>query len=202
MRVTFADDAENAESLTSVATTAVAAQPAETLVDLLSASFANVPADHDGSNFTFHLNFSENVNAGYARIQDHAFTVSGGAIAIASRKTQGSNQGWNIEVNPIGNEAVTITLPETTDCNAARAICTDDERMLSHPTSATVVGPPAISVSDATVQGGGGSRPGLHRHPQPRLKQDRDRGLRHLRRDRNGRLRLHRSQRRPHLQCG
>ena len=152
VRVTFADDAENAESLTSVATTAVAAQPAETLVDLLSASFANVPADHDGSNFTFHLNFSENVNAGYARIQDHAFTVSGGAIASASRKTQGSNQGWNIEVNPIGNEAVTITLPETTDCNAARAICTDDERMLSHPTSATVVGPPAISVSDATVQ--------------------------------------------------
>ena len=152
VRVTFADDAENAESLTSVATTAVAAQPAETPVDLLSASFANVPADHDGSNFTFHLNFSENVNAGYARIQDHAFTVSGGAIASASRKTQGSNQGWNIEVNPIGNEAVTITLPETTDCNAARAICTDDERMLSHPTSATVVGPPAISVSDATVQ--------------------------------------------------
>ena len=152
VRVTFQDDAGNAESLISGATTAVAAQPAETLVDLLSASFANVPADHDGSNFTFHLNFSENVNAGYARIQDHAFTVSGGAIASASRKTQGSNQGWNIEVNPIGNEAVTITLPETTDCNAARAICTDDERMLSHPTSATVVGPPAISVSDATVQ--------------------------------------------------
>ena len=53
VRVTFADDAENAESLTSVATTAVAAQ-AHPGSSLLTASFANVPADHDGGNFTFH----------------------------------------------------------------------------------------------------------------------------------------------------
>ena len=152
VRVTFTDDAGNAESLTSAATTAVAAQPAETPAVLLTASFANVPADHNGSNFTFQLSFSENVEAGYARIRDHAFTLSGGAIASASRKTQGSNQGWNVEVNPDGNGAVSITLPETTDCDASGAICTDDSRKLSHPTSATVAGPPAISVSDATVQ--------------------------------------------------
>ena len=131
-----------------MATTAVAAQP----TSLLTASFANVPADHDGSNFTFDLNFSENVNAGYARIRDDAFTVSGGTIASAGRKEQGSNQGWNVEVNPTGNGAVTITLPETTNCSDAGAICTDDERMLSHTTSVRVEGPPAISISDATVQ--------------------------------------------------
>ena len=152
VRVTFNDDAGNAESLTSTATTAVAAQPAETPVDLLTASFANVPADHNGGNFTFDLTFSENVEAGYARIQNDAFTVSGGSIASASRITQGSNQGWNVEVNPTGNGAVTITLPETTDCDATGAICTDDSRKLSHPTSATVAGPPAISIDDATVQ--------------------------------------------------
>ena len=152
VRVTFTDDVGNAESLTSAATTAVAAQPAETPVDLLTASFANVPADHNGGNFTFQLTFSENVDAGYARIRDHALTVTGGSIASASRTTQGSNQGWNVEVDPTGNGSVTITLPETTDCNAARAICTDDERMLSHTTSVRVAGPPAISVSDANVQ--------------------------------------------------
>ena len=152
VRVTFTDDVGNAESLTSAATTAVAAQPAETPVDLLTASFANVPADHNGENFTFQLNFSENVEAGYARIRDHALTISGATIDSASRTTQGSNQGWNVEVDPTGNEAVTITLPETTDCNAARAICADDERMLSHTTSVRVAGPPAISVSDANVQ--------------------------------------------------
>ena len=131
--------------------------PAETPVVLLTASFANVPADHDGSNFTFQLTFSENVKAGYARIQDHAFTVTGATIDSASRITQGSNQGWNVEINPTGNGAVSITLPETTDCDASGAICTDDSRKLSHPTSATVAGPPAISVSDAT--GGRRSRP-------------------------------------------
>ena len=152
VRVTFNDDAGNAESLTSMATTAVAAQPAETPAVLLTASFANVAADHNGSNFTFQLSFSENVEAGYARIRDHAFTVTGATIDSASRITQGSNQGWNVEVNPTGNGSVTITLPETTDCDASGAICTDDSRKLSQSTSATVAGPPAISVSDATVQ--------------------------------------------------
>ena len=152
VRVTFNDDAGNAESLTSTATTPIAAQPAETPAVLLTASFANVPADHNGSNFTFQLNFSENVEAGYARIRDHAFTVDGATIDSASRITQGSNQGWNVEVNPTGNGSVTITLPETTNCSDDKAICTDDERMLSHSTEERVEGPPAISVSDATVQ--------------------------------------------------
>ena len=119
---------------------------------LLTAAFANVPADHNGDNFTFQLNFSENVNAGYTQIRDHAFTVDGGSITNAYRQTQGSNQGWNVEVDPAGNGSVSITLPETTDCDATGAICTDDDRMLSHATSALVAGPPAVSIGDATVQ--------------------------------------------------
>ena len=150
VRVTFSDDAGNAESLISGATTAVLARSAP--VDALTASFANMPADHNGENFTFQLTFSENVDAGYARIRNHALTVTGATIDNASRTTQGSNQGWNVEVNPTGNGAVTITLPETTNCSDAGAICTDDSRKLSRSTSATVAGPPAISISDATVQ--------------------------------------------------
>ena len=150
VRVTFRDDAGNAESLISGATTAVLARSVP--VDALTASFANMPADHNGENFTFQLTFSENVDAGYARIRNHALTVTGATIDNASRITQGSNQGWNVEVNPTGNGAVSITLPETTNCSDAGAICTDDSRKLSRSTSATVAGPPAISVSDATVQ--------------------------------------------------
>ena len=175
--------------------------PAETPVVLLTASFANVPADHDGSNFTFDLTFSENVEAGYARIRDHAFTVTGATIDSASRITQGSNQGWNVEVNPTGNGAVSITLPETTDCDASGAICTEDSRKLSQFHIGDSGRPTRHIRQRRHRAGGGGSRPGLHRHPQPRFKQDRHRGLRHLRRDRSGRLRLHRSQRHPHLQC-
>ena len=112
--------------------------PAEDPVVLVTATFSNMPATHDGTSFTFDLSFSENVKAGYARIRDHAFTVSGGDIISAVRKAQGSNQGWTITVNPDGAAGITITLPETTDCNAARAICTDDGRMLSGPTSETI----------------------------------------------------------------
>ena len=78
--------------------------PAEDPVVLLTAAFANVPADHNGSNFTFQLNFSENVNAGYARVKNHVFTVDGGTIANAYRQTPGSNQGWHVKVDPTGNE--------------------------------------------------------------------------------------------------
>ena len=108
---------------------------------LLTASFANVPATHNGGNFTFDLSFSENVKAGYARIRDHALTITGGDITNAQRKTQGSNQNWTITVKPDGNGAITITLPETTGCDDTGAICTYDGRTLSNSTSAPVAGP-------------------------------------------------------------
>ncbi len=107
----------------------------------VTASFGNMPAEHNGSTFTFDLSFSENVKAGYARIRDHAFSVNGANIKNAQRKTQGSNQNWTVTVDPTGNGGVSITLPETTNCNNAGAICTDDGRKLNHSTSATIPGP-------------------------------------------------------------
>ena len=200
VRVTFTDDAGNAESLTSGATTSVAAQPAKTPVVLITASFANVPADHNGDNFTFQLNFSENVNAGYTQIRDHTFTVDGGSIGNAYRQTQGSNQGWNVKVEPTGNGAVTITLPETTDCDASGAICADDDRKLSHATSALVAGPPAISVSDATVQEAEGASLEFSVTLSHASSRTVTVSYATSGRDRTGWLRLHRSQRHSNLQ--
>ncbi len=123
----------------------------------VTASFGNMPAEHDGSTFTFDLSFSENVAAGYARIRDHAFSVNGATIKKAQRKTQGSNQNWTVTVDPTGNGGVSITLPETTNCNNAGAICTDDGRKLNHSTSDSVQGPVGISVSDARVEEAAGA---------------------------------------------
>ena len=137
VKVTFTDDADNEETLTSVATDAVTAKPTP-----LTATLSNVPASHDGSSiFTFDLAFSENVRAGYARIRDHAFTIDEGDIEKAQRKVQGSNRTWTIEVEPDGNEDIVITLPSTTDCSSQRGICTYDDRMLSHSTTITIAGP-------------------------------------------------------------
>ena len=136
VRVTFSDDAGNQESLTSAATVAVAAKPAVPL----TATFSSVPATHDGGTFTFGLDFSVNVKSGYANIRDKAFTVTGGKVDKAQRRTPGSNQYWLITVEPDGNGDVTITLPATTDCNATGAICDYDDNMLSNSPSATVSG--------------------------------------------------------------
>ena len=105
----------------------------------LTAALSNVPGSHNGSDvFTFDVSFSENVKAGYARIRDDAFTISGGDIIAANRKVAGSNQEWTITVKPDGNGVVYITLPETTDCDASGAICTSDGTKLSTSIDFTV----------------------------------------------------------------
>ena len=115
-------------------------------VALLTARFENMPAEHDGSEFTFDLHFSENVKTGYARyarVRDDAFDVDEGEIVAARRKTQGSNQSWTIRVKPEGTGQISITLPETTNCSRSEAICTHDKRKLSNSPSATIPGPAA-----------------------------------------------------------
>ena len=135
VRVTFADDRNNSESLTSIATAAVAAKPVP-----LTATFSNVPTSHSGSGeFTFDLAFSENFSLSYRTLRDHAFTEDDhGPVTRAQRKVQGSSQTWTITVEPSGNGAITITLPATTDCTADGAICTSDGRKLSNSTSITI----------------------------------------------------------------
>ena len=137
VRVTFTDDQDNAETLTSAATETVAAVPVP-----LTASFLAAPSSHDGDNsFTFELRFSEEVEAGYARIRDDAFNVTGGDITQAQRKEQSSNQNWTITVEPDGNGQISITLPATTDCGAQGAICTGGGKQLSGRVELTVNGP-------------------------------------------------------------
>ena len=138
VKVSFTDDAGNAETLTSAATAAVDAAPLPPLTALIE----NAAASHDGESvFTFELRFSEEFDISYRTLRDHAFTVTGGTVKKAQRLEQGSNIGWRITVRPDGNGDVTIVLPETTDCDAQGAICTGDGRMLSHRLELTVGGP-------------------------------------------------------------
>ena len=126
--------------------------------DPITATFSNMPAEHDGSELTFDLSFSENFKLSYITLRDDdAFLVDGGDVQRARRKTQGSNQNWAITIKPTGTGDVGITLPETTSCSATGAICAEDGRKLSHSTSATVRGPLGISVADIEVEEGAGA---------------------------------------------
>ena len=134
--VAFTDDAGNAESLTSAATTAVAKPP-------LTAAVHDKPSSHDGSNsFTFELRFSENMESfSYSTLQNHSLTVTGGTLPKVRRLEAGKNVRWEITVQPSSNADVTIVLPITTDCSVQGAICTSDGRKLSNRLEVTVSGP-------------------------------------------------------------
>ena len=137
VKVSFTDDNGNEETLTSVATSAVAAAP-------LTATIHDAPSSHDGSAaFTFELRFSETPADGfsYRTLRDHAFAVTNGDVTGARRLEAGKNIRWEITVQPSGSGDMTITLPATTDCAADGAICTDGGRMLSESVEFTVSGP-------------------------------------------------------------
>ena len=97
----------------------------------LTAEFRGLPDAHGGAAFTFELGFSEEFPLGYKRLRDAAFRVTNGAVTAARRVTAGKHRVWDVTVTPSGGGAVTVALPETTDCTAAGAICTADERMLA-----------------------------------------------------------------------
>ena len=138
VRVTFTDDRDNEETLTSAATVEVAAAPVPLTVRLKVAA----PTSHDGSSeFTFEIEFSEEFGLSYVTLKNHAFNVTGGSVERAQRTNKPSNISWRIMVKPTSTGDVTIELPATTDCGATGAICTGDDRKLSNSLSFTISGP-------------------------------------------------------------
>ena len=151
VRVSFTDDAGHAERLTSAATDAVAAAP-----EPLTASFEGLPAEHAGQgSFSFRVAFSDGISISYTTVRDASFTVTGGEVTQA-RRVDRRRDLWRITIKPDSDEAVTVRLPETTNCGATGAICTSDGRPLSHALSATIAGPVGIAVADARVEEGDG----------------------------------------------
>ena len=108
----------------------------------MTGTFQNVPRNHN-SPFTFEVHFSEEVVVSAETLRDHAFAVTNGEVTGARQLNPPSTMAWEITVAAFSEEAVTLVLPETTDCAAAGAICTEDGRKLSAEISAVVEGPGA-----------------------------------------------------------
>ena len=138
VRVTFTDDAGNAESLTSYAklsappliipdeepppeSTATReareAQGAQEAAETpLTAAIHDAPGSHDGQeDFTFELRFSEEPKEGFSDVtlRDHAFTVTRGTV-VGARRLDGDsatpNTRWEITVSP---DSPTLTSPSS-----------------------------------------------------------------------------------------
>ena len=138
VRASFTDDAGNAESLTSAATAAVAGPAAAPL----TASFVDVPAEHDGdSAFTLRMAFSEPLSwMNGRRLREDVVAVAGGRATNAGRVNRRRDL-WQLTVEPDSLAEVTVTLAAGAACDSPAAVCTKDGRALSNTISATVLGP-------------------------------------------------------------
>ena len=148
VRVSFTDDRNFQETLTSVATAAVTAA-----LTPLTAEFQDVPPSHNGSDtFTFRIAFSEDIGISHTTFRDNSLEVDNGSVTKAKRVNR-SNKLWEITVDPDSDADVTVVLPVTEDCNATGAVCTRAEagerRPLSNRSELTVPGP-GVANSPAT----------------------------------------------------
>ena len=119
-----------------------------------TASFSGVPPEHDGAGeFTLTLVFGEEpAGLSYRTVRDSLLTVTGGAVTKARRLAPPSNRRYELTVEPAGDAAVRLGLGSLPACGAAGSVCTEDGRALSGSVSATVPGPAALSVADASVR--------------------------------------------------
>ena len=106
----------------------------------LTAAFADLPSSHEGTAFTFRLEFSEDVATSAADMRDHALTVTGGTVTDAAR-VDGRADLWSITVTPSGTGEITILLPPGRDCSEEGAVCTSDGRQLPTGLAGLVAGP-------------------------------------------------------------
>ena len=112
-------------------------------VDRLTARFVGVPRSHDGeSEFTLRVAFIKDVGISPTSLREDALTVTGGTVTQAQRVDNRSDL-FEITVEPDSDEDVTITLPASSDCAVAGAICTEgeDPKKLYNSPAATVSGP-------------------------------------------------------------
>ena len=141
--------------LTNTPTATVAGPAVETGPAPLTASFVDMPDEHDGeSAFTFRIAFSERVGwMNGRRLRENVVAVTGGRATSASRVNRRRDL-WQVTVEPDSLADVTVTLEAGAACGTPAAVCTSDGRALSNTISTTVRGPVTVSVADARAEEG------------------------------------------------
>ena len=121
----------------------------------LTASFVDVPAEHDGETaFKLRIAFSEPLSRmSGRRLREDVVAVSRGQATKAGRVNKRRDL-WKLTVEPDSLADVTVTLAAGAACDSPAAVCTKDGRALSSTISATVRGPVAVSVADARAEEG------------------------------------------------
>ena len=149
VRVTFTDDDGFTETVES--------EPRLLREADLAGWMIGVPDEHDGSSaFSVRLRLSERLRAGATPPSAQSFAVVGGAVqaVAATTDTTWTEREWEVTVAPSGDGAVVLSVPLHSDCATPGAICTADQRVLSHAIEHTIAGPVSVSVADARAREG------------------------------------------------
>ena len=141
--------------LTNTATATVAGPAAEGAAAALTASFVDVPSEHDGERaFTLRMAFSEPLGwMNGRRLREDVVAVAGGR-ATKGKRVNRRRDLWKVTVEPDSVADVTVTLAAGAACRTPAAVCTSDGRALSNTIATTVRGPVAVSVADARAEEG------------------------------------------------
>ena len=103
------------------------------------ATFDDLPEAHGGTaDVTFAIAFAPEPADLDADTLKANLTVTDGTLGTVSRETEGSNARWSVTVTPSPGDDLVIALAETTDCEAANAICTAAGGRLEESTEAGI----------------------------------------------------------------
>ena len=130
------------KQLTNTPTATVPGPVDEPAGEPLTASFVDVPAEHDGQTaFKLRMAFSEPLSwMNGRRLREDVVAVAGGRATKAGRVNRRRDL-WKLTVEPDSLADVTVTLAVGAACGTPAAVCTKDGRALSNTISATVLGP-------------------------------------------------------------
>ena len=140
--------------LTNALSATVAGPAVESGAAGLTARFARVPSEHDGTTaFKLRIAFSEEIRMSGRRLRSDVVAVSGGRATKAGRANKRKDL-WKLTVRPDSLADVTVTLAAGAACDSPEAVCTADGQALSNTISTVVRGPVAVSVADARAREG------------------------------------------------
>ncbi len=118
----------------------------------LTASFENVPEEHDGkAAFTLDVRFSEPLGTGASGPTAASFDRHAGKVEEVEDLGSGV---WRVKVQPGSWRDVTVGLTGGRDCSAAGAVCTADGRALENTVEASVGGPVRVRIEGGKAREG------------------------------------------------
>ena len=134
--------AENGTLLTNTVSVDIPGTPVTE--DGLTASFEEVPTQHDGETpFTLRLALSAPVRNSYTAMRENVLEATGGTVTRA-RRIDGRSDLWEITVTPQGDENVEVKLEAGRACGTPGALCTRDGRGLTTGLITVIPGPATI----------------------------------------------------------